>query len=192
MRIYTKAGDRGETALIGGQKLSKAHPRIATYGGVDELNSQLGVCRALDAALDPPRFSAMLATIQDDLFVVGSDLAARESDALDESRINFLRIQPARVEWLEAQIDPLEELVGPFKYFVIPGGTLLAAQLHVARCVCRRVEREVVALSEVEPISPTIVIYLNRLSDLLFIMARAVNHYSAVPDIPWRGKAGWS
>ena len=191
MRIYTKAGDDGSTSLIGGQRLGKDDLRVEAYGTVDELNAQLGVCRALDAAESTPRFATLFAALQDDLFVVGSDLAAREADLLDAERINFLRLDPARVTFLEQTIDPLEELVGPFRYFVMPGGTMLAAQLHVARTVCRRAERIAVALARVETVSPTVIIYLNRLSDLLFILARAHNHYSGVPDIPWQGKAGF-
>ncbi|MEO7995718.1 MAG: cob(I)yrinic acid a,c-diamide adenosyltransferase [bacterium] len=190
MRIYTKAGDDGKTALIGGQRLPKDHLRIEAYGTVDELNCVLGVCRVLDTQDSTPRFAELLATLQDDLFVVGSDLAAREQDDLNAERINYMRIGDDRIAWLEQQIDPLEDLVGPFKYFVLPGGTLLAAQLHVARTACRRAERLVVALQREEPVSEAVLIYLNRLSDLCFIMARAHNFWSGVADVPWKGKAG--
>lgn len=190
MRIYTKSGDTGETSLIGGQRLPKDHLRIDAYGTVDELNSVLGVCRVLDEQDTPSVFGDLLPALQDDLFVIGSDLAAPESSGLDAERINYMRIDPARIAWLESAIDPLEDLVGPFKYFVLPGGTMLAAQLHVARTVARRAERIVVALAREEMVSDAVIIYLNRLSDLLFIMARAHNHQRGMADIPWKGKAG--
>jgi len=190
MRIYTRGGDQGDTSLIGGGRLPKDHLRIEAYGTVDELNSVLGVCRTLDAADAPAVFPELLPALQDDLFVIGSDLAAPESAGLDADRINYLRIDAGRIAWLESQIDPLEDLVGPFQYFVLPGGTLLAAQLHIARTVARRSERLVVALRREEPVSDQVLVYLNRLSDLLFIMARAHNHQRGIADIPWQGKAG--
>lgn len=190
MRIYTKSGDAGETSLIGGQRLPKDHLRIEAYGTVDELNSVLGVCRFLDQQDAPSVFGTLLPALQDDLFVIGSDLAAPQASELDADRINYMRIDPERIAWLESQIDPLEDLVGPFKYFVLPGGTMLAAQLHIARTVARRAERIVVALAREETVSDAVLIYLNRLSDLLFIMARAHNHHRGVADIPWKGKAG--
>jgi cob(I)alamin adenosyltransferase len=180
MKIYTKTGDRGETGLFGGPRVSKDAPRIEAYGTVDELNSVLGVVRAegVGHAID-----ALLARIQNELFALGAQLATPDPAAHQTALIG-----PAQIEVLEAAIDHHEQGLEPLKQFILPGGTRAAAQLHLARTVCRRAERRLVTLvhQSAEPIAPDLVIYLNRLSDLLFVLARAVNHAAGHPDVHWQ------
>src|SRR4051794_19807447 len=174
-RIYTRAGDAGETSLGDGQRVSKASARIAAYGTVDELGALLGVARTLPP---PPGWDGWLARIQNDLFDVGADLAVPEEqrdDRASERERTRLRVTPAQVEWLEARCDEVNEGLEPLRSFVLSGGTQLAAQLHLCRTVCRRAEREIVALAGVEPVNDQVLAYTNRLSDLLFILARAAN-----------------
>lgn len=166
-RIYTKTGDTGTTALGDGQRVPKTEPRIAAYGGVDELNSCIGMALAHGVR---SRISDWLAAIQNDLFDVGADLCVPHGN---EPR---LRVTQPQVDQLEAWIDQINVELSPLQSFVLPGGTLAAAQLHLARTVCRRVEIGVVALSESEDINPCAISYLNRLSDLLFVLARFENH----------------
>ncbi len=181
-RIYTRTGDDGTTALGNGRRVAKDHPRIAAYGTVDELNSLLG----LALAARPARAAAaLLRSIQNDLFDLGADLCVPEAAAgqPDEAagvvsagpRAAPLRVEAAQVERLERAIDALNAGLKPLRSFVLPGGTPLASWLHLARTVCRRAEREVVALARGEKINPQAAVYLNRLSDLLFVMARAAN-----------------
>lgn len=178
-RIYTKTGDDGTTALGDGSRVPKDHPRIAAYGTVDELNSVLG----LALAARPPRAQAdLLRSIQNDLFDVGADLCRPQRP--DEKAGEALRIQAAAVERLERAIDRFNSTLKPLRSFVLPGGRLLSGWLHVARTVCRRAEREVVTLCGREPVNPQVVIYLNRLSDLLFVMARVANR-GGRGDILW-------
>jgi cob(I)alamin adenosyltransferase len=166
-RIYTRGGDRGETSLGDGSRVSKLDPRIGAFGTVDELNSQLGVVLA-DAELPEP-FRAPLARIQNELFDLGADLSV---PVQVEGRLRLAQEQIDELERLcDAFNDPLPEL----KSFVLPGGTRAAAELHVARTVCRRAEREAIAAAQAVEVSPLALVYLNRLSDLLFILARAAN-----------------
>ncbi len=165
-RIYTRLGDGGETHLGDMSRVSKTHPRIDAYGTVDELNSHIGV--ALTVTGMPSQFRSWLEQIQNDLFDVGADLAAPEDPAHER-----LRVLPAQTEWLEQRCDEVNATLAPLKSFVLPGGNATAAQLHVARTVCRRAERLAVACGP--DVGAEVVRYLNRLSDLLFILARAAN-----------------
>lgn len=179
MKIYTKTGDGGETSLFGGTRVSKADARIDAYGCVDELNSSLGVVRSLTPS---PELEKILVELQNDLFVLGADLATPEGNATAA----ILRIGISDAERLERHIDSLEERLEPLKSFVLPGGCRLAAELHLARTVCRRTERLVVTLARAEPIGGAPVVYLNRLSDLLFVMARFANLQAGHPETPWK------
>lgn len=176
MKIYTKTGDAGETGLFGGQRVPKDALRVHAYGTVDECNAALGLARA--AGLDPA-LDELLAQVQAQLFVVGSDLATPGESA------HIPRVGEAEVAFLERAIDALEEGLEPLRQFILPGGTAGAAQLHLARTVCRRAERWVVSLAQAEPINGQALIYLNRLSDFLFVLARAANARAGVPDVPW-------
>ncbi len=165
-RIYTKLGDGGETHLGDMSRVPKTHPRIEAYGAVDELNAQIGValtCRDL-----PPRYAAWLRTVQNDLFDVGADLAVPAGGERER-----LRVAPEQVAWLETACDEVNDTLAPLKSFILPGGTAAAAQLHVCRTVCRRAERRTIGLGR--EAGPEVVRYLNRLSDLLFILARGAN-----------------
>ena len=178
-KIYTKTGDRGQTALGDGVRVSKTDRRIAAYGMVDELNALLGL--ALQAK--PSKALAQsLRTIQHDLFDVGADLCVPQKTASSRTR---LRITEAYAARLERAIDAGTARLKPLRSFVLPGGTAAAAWLHVARTVCRRAERDVVALHEREPVNPQVLTYLNRLSDLLFVMARLANH-GGRRDVLWQ------
>jgi cob(I)alamin adenosyltransferase len=173
-RIYTKLGDDGETHLGDMSRVSKLHPRVEAYGTVDELNAALGV--ALLAPGLPASFGAWLRRVQNDLLDVGADLSVptppESATAVKRAR-RRLRVDPAYTEWLEQACDEVNETLEPLKSFVIPGGTPAAAQLHVCRTVCRRAERRAIAVGE--DANPEVVRYLNRLSDMLFILSRAVN-----------------
>ena len=170
-RIYTKTGDDGTTGLVRGSRRSKDDLRVEAFGTVDEANSFIGLARLHSAGL--ARVDSVLARIQNDLFDLGSDLATPGTDGESDKA---LRITPAQTEWLERQIDDYNASLEPLTSFVLPGGTPLAAALHVGRTVVRRAERLVVALRGREgEVSPDVLIYLNRLSDLLFVMARIAN-----------------
>lgn len=179
MKLYTKTGDQGETGLFGGARVSKASDRVSAYGTVDELNALLGVARAhgLPASVD-----AVLSRVQCDLFTLGAELATVPGK---EENIGIALLGDDDIGRLEDAIDASEATVPPLRTFVLPGGTLGAASLHVARTVCRRAEREVVALGALEPVRNATVVYLNRLSDLLFSLARAANAAASVADTPW-------
>jgi cob(I)alamin adenosyltransferase len=177
MKIYTKTGDSGETGLFGGPRVGKDALRIAAYGEVDELNSVLGLARA--AAL-PTELDEVLARLQNQLFDLGAELASPDPLAAGTAILG-----DAQIAWQEGVIDHWEGRLAPLKQFILPGGTSAAAHLHLARCVCRRAERQVVGLSRKEPVSATALRYLNRLSDLLFVLARAANHIAKAPDVPW-------
>ena len=176
MKIYTKTGDQGETGLFGGPRVSKNHARIEAFGTVDELNSHLGVIRTLAAAAE---FDADLRRIQCELFDLGAELATPGSTAE--------RITPAHVTVVERLIDAHEATLDPLTCFILPTGTPLAAALHVARTVCRRAERRVVSLAaQLDTTIPANAIeYLNRLGDLLFVLARSANRRAGVADDPW-------
>lgn len=180
MKIYTKRGDDGTTGLFGGTRVAKSARRIDAYGTVDELNSVIGVVRAESPS---PRTEAMLDVIQHQLFVLGADLAT-EMGAKDEARVQRIGEQETRV--LEACIDEIDAQLPPLQVFILPGGTKSAAQLHVARTVCRRAERSVVLLAAETTIGPGPVAYLNRLSDLLFVLARFENAQRNVRDVEWK------
>jgi cob(I)alamin adenosyltransferase len=182
-KIYTKQGDTGSTRLGGGQKILKTAPRIEAYGTVDELNSCLGV--ALACGLDP-ELSAPLAAIQNELFHLGSDLCILEED---KGNLPVPGIEARHVEALETLLDRLTSEVGPLENFILPGGSMGAAQLHVARTVCRRAERRVVALARSEPVGAQTVRYLNRLSDALFVMARFENKRKGTDEVTWDSKS---
>jgi cob(I)alamin adenosyltransferase len=178
MKIYTKTGDSGDTSLFGGKRVPKSTLRIDTYGTVDELNAQLGVVRALKPQSD---VEVLLEQIQNQLFVLGADLAA----PFDSAPADFKRVQQKEIQFLEETIDRLDAMLDPLKSFILPGGTLVSAQLHVARTVCRRAERLVDALGRKEQVGKFPLVYLNRLADLLFVLARYANKISKVNDIPW-------
>jgi cob(I)alamin adenosyltransferase len=182
MKIYTRSGDDGDTALFGGGRVPKAHARVEAYGTVDELNAVVGV--AVSSVQDP-EIEARLETIQHDLFTLGSDLATPPARA-GRKRPATPELPPGRIAEMESWIDEADEELPPLKAFVLPGGSEGAAALHLARTVCRRAERTVVALRESESVSEGVVPYLNRLSDLLFTFARLENHRSGVADVEWR------
>jgi cob(I)alamin adenosyltransferase len=179
MKIYTRTGDTGLTGLIGGGRVAKHDARLDAYGTVDELNAAVGLA-AIPAA-GPVR--QKLASIQNELFVIGSHLAApADSEAATK---HLPAIDPAAVTRLEAEIDAAEATLPPLKNFVLPGGTEPAARLHLARTVCRRAERLITAFAQQQAVHASIVPYLNRLSDWLFVQARLANHESGVADVPW-------
>jgi cob(I)alamin adenosyltransferase len=179
MKIYTRTGDDGTTGLFGGSRRSKADPRVEAYGTVDEANASIGGARAsgLSAEMD-----AVLAAAQSELFTIGAELACAPGA---EAKLKMALIDSGAVERLERAIDAAEEGLAPLKAFVLPGGTAAAAALHVARCVARRAERAVIACASEQPVRKEIVVYLNRLSDLLFTFARRANHLAGVADVPW-------
>ena len=182
MRIYTRTGDQGETGLFGGQRVLKSHPRVAAYGEVDELNAHLGICVTL---CDDPELKPTLERLQGELLVVGADLATPQEEGETVGRKKVPRVTEGMAAAQEALIDRWERDVPPLTRFILPGGTLLAAQLHLARTVCRRAERAVIAASGKEAINPDVIVYLNRLSDFLFTAARAVNHRAGQEETPW-------
>ncbi len=187
-RIYTKTGDKGDTALGDGTRVPKDHPRVAAFGSVDELNSILGL---LLAQADSTAYSVrgsdlpeaeLLRGIQNELFDVGADLCAPLPPKGEEDQ--RLRIQPVQAERLEKAIDRLNASLQPLKSFVLPGGSPAAAWCHLARTVCRRAERDVVALARTEPVNPQVIVYLNRLSDFLFVLGRVLNANGSL-DVLW-------
>ena len=178
-RIYTKTGDKGDTALGDGSRVPKDHPRVAAFGSVDELNSVLGLVLAYQA--DMPE-AELLRGIQNELFDVGADLCAPLPPKGEADQ--RLRIQARQAERLEKAIDRLNASLQPLKSFVLPGGSIGAAWCHLARTICRRAEREVVTLSRTEPVNPQVIIYLNRLSDFLFVLARVLNANGSL-DVLW-------
>lgn len=178
-KIYTRKGDDGTTGLGGGQRVPKDSLRVQAYGTVDELNSCIGVALAHGLS---PRLAEVLPTIQNELFHLGSDLCFLEED---KGKYRLPQVEARHVEALERLIDEMTKVVGPLENFILPGGSLGAAALHVARTVCRRAEREVISLSRVEGIGANVVRYLNRLSDALFVMARYENKQRGVPEPLW-------
>jgi cob(I)alamin adenosyltransferase len=182
VKIYTKTGDRGETSLMGGGRVPKDDIRVGAYGDVDETCAAIGVVRATE---EGGAGDALLAAIQQDLFSIGGALATPEPERLKEAQRSKLKVPAERITALEQAIDEADLELAPLKAFVLPGGTPRAAALHLARTVCRRAERSVVALSRVEHVPDEIVVYLNRLSDLLFTLARLANHRAGRSDITW-------
>lgn len=178
-RIYTKTGDRGDTGLGDGTRVPKDADRVAAYGDVDELNSVLGLLLAQVPDFAEP---GLIRTIQNDLFDVGADLCVPQPP--DEAAGAALRVTAAQAERLERSIDRVNADLTPLKSFILPGGSAASAWLHLARTVCRRAERTVVTLSRSESVNPEVIVYLNRLSDLLFVMARAANA-GGTADVLW-------
>lgn len=188
-KIYTKTGDDGKTGLFGGQRVRKDDLRVEAYGDVDELNAHLGVARAL---CNDPELDAVLSAFQNDLFQLGADLATPESEKTERGKSFVHRTSVEDVVRLEALIDKFEAELPPLTRFILPGGAPLSASLHVCRVVCRRAERKCVTLlksisDEERPLSihQQSLIYLNRLSDLLFVLCRVANSRQKVEDVPW-------
>jgi len=176
VKIYTKTGDAGETGLFGGGRVPKDDPRVRAYGDVDETNAAIGFA----AALDPPQFeSDTLQAIQRDLFTIGAELATPNAAKVRDA------IGAERVSALERLIDKYEASLAPLKNFILPGGAPKAAAFHLARTTCRRAERSVVTLSRGQQVNPAIIHYLNRLSDLLFMLARGCNKQAGRSDVEW-------
>jgi cob(I)alamin adenosyltransferase len=185
MRIYTRTGDRGETSLFGGRRVPKDDLRIETCGTVDELNSVIGIVRSMKVskALD-----TILQGVQNDLFILGADLAA--PILLSRTSSTIPRIDRGHVAAAEAIIDQIQPRLPPLKKFILPGGSQGSAHLHYARAVCRRAERRAVKLSRREKVNPRVISYLNRLSDLLFILARFASRQGGVSEVRWIAPAG--
>jgi cob(I)alamin adenosyltransferase len=176
VKIYTKTGDDGTTGLVGGKRVKKSNSRIIAYGAVDELNSAIGI--VLSSPLDSD-ISEILTTIQNQLFVVGADLA---NPNLDDASS---RVTLDMVIFLEDHIDRLESELPPITYFILPGGDAISSHIHLARAICRRAEANIVELSESEQINKNCQIYMNRLSDLLFVISRSINKRKKIKDIAW-------
>jgi cob(I)alamin adenosyltransferase len=178
MKIYTKTGDKGYTSLIGGVRVPKHHLRIEAYGTVDELNSYLGLITTSDLAEED---QSLIKEIQDRLFTIGSSLA---SDP-EKAKMKIPDLHLSDIELLEKKIDELDAFLPALKSFILPGGSVLASHCHIARCICRRAERYVVQLAESSPVDDKVIMYLNRLSDYLFVLARKVNFNSNIEENPW-------
>ena len=181
IKIYTKTGDRGQTGLFGGGRVDKDHPRVEAYGDVDELNAALGLARSIEMM---PRIDEVLVPVQRDLFAIGALLATPDHAKMRE-QLEKARVDEERIAQLERAIDDGEAELEPLRSFIIPGGTPKAAALHVARTVCRRAERRVVALSREIELPELVVRYLNRLSDLLFVLARVANRRAGAGEVTW-------
>jgi len=181
MKIYTRVGDKGRTGLIGGEKVGKDHARLAAYGTIDELNAQIGLARALD---ESGELEGALRRIQEDLFVIGSRLAA-----LDPQAHSLPALPEGAATELEGWIDDMEEDLPELKNFILPGGCPQGAALHLARTVCRRAERGVVALATGVKLSPEILVYMNRLSDFLFVAGRWANRRAGRGETLWRTRS---
>lgn len=178
MKIYTKTGDKGFTSLIGGTRVPKYHIRIESYGTIDELNSYIGLIRDQDIdAAD----KTLLKEIQDRLFTIGASLAADP----DKSKMVIPDLHTEDVELLEEEMDRINEKIPPLKHFILPGGSSAISFCHIARCVCRRAERLVVQLNDESPVDEKVIIYLNRLSDYLFTLARKVGFEKQIPENEW-------
>ena len=185
MKIYTKTGDKGTTALFGGTRVPKHHIRIESYGTVDELNSHLGLVR--DQAIDS-HYKAMIAGIQEKLFTVGAVLATDPEKAVLKSgkeRLNIPKISDADITLLENEMDAMNAQLPPMTHFILPGGHQTVSFCHIARCVCRRAERLASALNDIEPVHPNTLTYLNRLSDYLFVLARKLSKDLQAEEIKW-------
>jgi cob(I)alamin adenosyltransferase len=178
LKIYTKTGDTGETSLFDNTRVSKADVRVDAYGEIDELNAALGAARA--AGTDPD-LSAVLEDIQRQLFAIGARLA--DPSHRISARVTKVDVVDSQVSRLEETIDRLEGELPPLRRFILPGGSAAGSLLHLARTVCRRAERRIVAMAD--SVDPVVVVYLNRLSDLLFVMARAANHRAGIPETEW-------
>jgi cob(I)alamin adenosyltransferase len=185
MKVYTKTGDTGTTALFGGTRVPKHHIRIESYGTVDELNSHIGLIRDQDVN---PIYKNVLVEVQDRLFTVGAILATppeKETLKSGEKRLQNLGIIETDIEFLENQIDTMEESLPPMTHFVLPGGHTTVSYCHLARCVCRRAERLAVHLNDIEPTNEMVIKYLNRLSDYLFVLARKLSYDLKADEVQW-------
>ncbi|MBK7359384.1 MAG: cob(I)yrinic acid a,c-diamide adenosyltransferase [Saprospiraceae bacterium] len=179
MKIYTKSGDQGTTSLFGGRRISKDDLRIEAYGTIDELNSALGL---LNNLINQTALNERMLNIQSYLFVIGSNLAADP----DNNLIKVPALEKSKTNLLESWIDEMEKELKPLQFFVLPGGCQASSQAHTCRTICRRAERRVVSLAQLESVNPEIIIYLNRLSDFLFVLSRYLNHLSGVDEIYWK------
>ena len=180
-KIYTKTGDKGQTSLIGGTRVPKSHIRIESYGTVDELNSWIGLIR--DQAINKTHIETLL-EVQDRLFTIGSSLA---SDP-EKSKMKIPDLKEEDILLLEKEIDKMNDVLPEMKSFVLPGGNTTVSYCHIARCVCRRAERNVILLSENSFVADLVVKYLNRLSDYLFVLSRKLSHDLAAQEIPWKAR----
>jgi cob(I)alamin adenosyltransferase len=187
MKIYTKTGDKGETSLIGNKRVSKSDPRIIAYGSIDELNSNIGLSISILNLKNRDTFSDLidlLVKVQNDLFIIGSDLA--DPAYLLENEGDTPRVEENMASYLECVIDKFERELLPINFFILPGGSIESSLLHISRSIARRAETTVTALSKSQTINPAIITYLNRLSDMLFVAARLINKRMGVEDVPWR------
>jgi len=185
MKVYTKTGDKGTTALFGGTRVPKHHIRIESYGTVDELNSHIGLIRDQDIN---PLYKAVLIEVQDRLFTVGAILATppeKETLKNGQPRLNINRISDEDITYLENEIDKMDAELPQMTHFVLPGGHTTVSYCHIARCVCRRAERLSVHLHEIEPTDVQVLTYLNRLSDYLFVLARKLSHDLNADEVKW-------
>ena len=183
MKIYTKTGDTGDTGLFGGGRVPKSHPRVEAYGDVDELNATIGVARATGSPPDP-QIDALLVRVQQDLFAIGALLATPDRERM-RMHLDKAKIDQERVAELERAIDAADAELEPLRAFILPGGSPKAAALHVARTVCRRAERRIVDIADEMEIPPLVIVYLNRLSDLLFTLARLANKRASTEETAW-------
>lgn len=183
MRIYTRTGDAGDTGLFGGGRVPKNHPRVEAYGDVDELNAAIGFARSIEQM---PRVDEVLVPIQRDLFAIGALLATPDREKMRQ-HLEKASVDQDRIGQLEGAIDDGDRELEPLRSFIVPGGTPKAAALHVARTVCRRAERRVVSLTDsgIDEIPQVVVVYLNRLSDLLFTLARVANRRAGAGEVTW-------
>lgn len=180
MKIYTKTGDAGQTSLYGGQRVDKDDARVEAYGSIDETNACLGLARSQKL---PQAIDRVVERIQGDLFVLGAELACTPGN---EARLRLPLLGEEHVSALEEDIDSAEAALTPLRSFVLPAGTAGAAALHLGRTVCRRAERKLLVVRRESAVRPVLLKYVNRLSDLLFVLARGANHHAAVPDVPWQ------
>jgi cob(I)alamin adenosyltransferase len=180
-KIYTKTGDDGRTGLFGGGRVEKDHVRVEAYGDVDELNAVIGAARAVEMM---PRVDEILAPVQRDLFAIGALLATPQPQKHRE-QLEKARLSGTRIAQLEQAIDDGEEELEPLKAFILPGGTPKASALHVARTVCRRAERSIIRLQRTDEVPQVVIVYLNRLSDLLFVLARVANKRAGAGEVTW-------
>jgi cob(I)alamin adenosyltransferase len=182
-KLYTGTGDRGQTGLFGGRRVPKDHPRVNAYGTIDELNAALGVACSF---IRSRTIVAALQSIQNELFNIGAELASDQPVRRRAKSSEAIKLDDAKIRSLELLIDEYDSRVPPLRTFILPGGSQAASFLHLARTICRRAEREVVTLATTEPVSPAIVMYLNRLCDLLFALARYVNKAGRRREITWQ------
>ncbi|MGB6672139.1 MAG: cob(I)yrinic acid a,c-diamide adenosyltransferase [Candidatus Nitrosopolaris sp.] len=189
MKIYTKTGDKGETGLIGGKRISKGDPRIVAYGSVDELNSNIGIAISSMTVKDRHLFLDLInimTRIQSELFIVGSDLADPRYPDGNQNQYQTPRTEENMASALEDAIDKFETELEPITFFILPGGSIEASLLHISRTIARRAESAAALLSKDQIINPIVVVYLNRLSDFLFVAARLINKRLGIKDVAWR------